>query len=38
MTRADFAARWAAALGPDRWQPDAPLAPLTTFRVGGPAE
>ncbi len=38
MTRTDFATRWAAALGPDRWQPDAPLAPLTTFRVGGPAE
>lgn len=38
MTRADFAARWAAALGPDRWRPDAPLAPLTTFHVGGAAE
>lgn len=38
MTRAAFAARWAAALGPDRWRPSAPLAPLTTFQVGGPAE
>lgn len=38
MTRVDFAARWAAALGSDRWKPDAPLAPLTTFRVGGAAE
>lgn len=38
MTRQQFAARWAATLGPDRWQSNAPLAPLTTFRVGGPAE
>jgi UDP-N-acetylmuramate dehydrogenase len=38
MTRSDFAARWDAALGPDRWHPDAPLAPLTTFHVGGAAE
>lgn len=37
MTRDAFVARWAAALG-DRWQADAPLAPLTTFKVGGPAE
>lgn len=38
MTREDFAARWAAALGPSGWAPQAPLAPLTTFGVGGPAE
>ncbi|MCC7043646.1 MAG: FAD-binding protein, partial [Acidobacteria bacterium] len=38
MTRRDFEARWAAALGPDRWRSDAPLAPLTTFHVGGGAE
>jgi UDP-N-acetylmuramate dehydrogenase len=36
--RSDFARRWADRLGPDRWRPNAPLAPLTTFRVGGPAE
>jgi UDP-N-acetylmuramate dehydrogenase len=36
--RSDFARRWAERLGPDRWRPNAPLAPLTTFRVGGPAE
>jgi UDP-N-acetylmuramate dehydrogenase len=38
MTRSDFAERWAAALGPDRWHSDVPLAPLTTFHVGGAAE
>lgn len=38
MSREAFAARWANALGPHRWKSDAPLAPLTTFRVGGPAE
>jgi UDP-N-acetylmuramate dehydrogenase len=38
MTRTDFAVRWAAALGPARWQPDAPLAGLTTFKVGGAAD
>lgn len=38
MTRRDFAERWAAALGPHRWRSDAPLAPLTTFHVGGAAE
>jgi len=38
MTRRAFAARWAAALGPDRWCPDRPLASLTTFHVGGAAE
>lgn len=38
MPRAAFAARWAERLGRDRWRAGAPLAPLTTFRVGGPAE
>jgi UDP-N-acetylmuramate dehydrogenase len=37
MSRAAFAARWADRLG-ERWRPAAPLAPFTTFRVGGPAE
>ena len=37
MTRSEFAARWSARLGP-RWQAGAPLAPLTTFKTGGPAE
>jgi UDP-N-acetylmuramate dehydrogenase len=37
MTREAFAERWAARLGP-AWIPHAPLAPLTTFNVGGPAE
>ena len=37
MTPADFAARASRALG-DRWQANAPLAPLTTFRVGGAAQ
>lgn len=36
--RSDFVRRWADRLGADRWHPHAPLAPLTTFRVGGPAE
>ncbi|MGD2047099.1 MAG: UDP-N-acetylmuramate dehydrogenase [Gemmatimonadota bacterium] len=30
--------RLEAALGADRLERDAPLAPLTTFRIGGPAE
>jgi len=38
MTRDEFARRQAAALGPDRWQAQAPLAPLTTFNVGGTAD
>jgi UDP-N-acetylmuramate dehydrogenase len=38
VTRDTFAAAWARRLGPDRWHAQAPLAPLTTFRVGGPAE
>lgn len=37
MTRSELAARWADRLG-SRWRPGAPLAPLTTFKVGGPAE
>lgn len=36
MTR--FEKRMADALGPDRVRRDVPLGPLTTFRVGGPAE
>ncbi|MEO8480592.1 MAG: UDP-N-acetylmuramate dehydrogenase [Acidobacteriota bacterium] len=38
MPDATFAGRWAARLGPDRWRANAPLAALTTFRVGGPAQ
>lgn len=38
MTREALAARWAAKLGPDRWRAMVPLAPLTTFHVGGAAE
>ena len=38
MTRDEFARRQAAALGPARWQAQAPLAPLTTFNVGGKAD
>ena len=34
----DFAAAMRSAFGADRLQSGAPLAPLTTFRVGGPAE
>jgi UDP-N-acetylmuramate dehydrogenase len=34
----DFAAAMRAAFGPDRLRAGAPLAPLTTFRVGGPAD
>jgi UDP-N-acetylmuramate dehydrogenase len=34
----DFAAAMRSAFGEDRLQSGAPLAPLTTFRVGGPAE
>lgn len=37
MTRAAFAERWAERLGAG-WTPGAPLAPLTTFNVGGAAE
>jgi UDP-N-acetylmuramate dehydrogenase len=39
MTSGDrFEARVRARLGPDRLRAKVPLAPLTTFRVGGPAE
>lgn len=38
MTREALAARWAEKLGPDRWRAMVPLAPLTTFHVGGSAE
>jgi len=34
----DFAAHLNGMLGADRVEAQAPLAPLTTFRVGGPAE
>ena len=34
----DFAAALRAAFGADRVRADVPLAPLTTFRVGGPAD
>ena len=34
----DFGAAMRSAFGEDRLQSGAPLAPLTTFRVGGPAE
>jgi UDP-N-acetylmuramate dehydrogenase len=34
----DFAAAMRIAFGADRLQAHAPLAPLTTFRVGGPAD
>lgn len=40
--RSSRAATWAAALGPvlgaDRLRRDVPLAPYTTFRIGGPAD
>jgi len=40
--RSSRAAAWAAALGPilgaDRLRRDVPLAPYTTFRIGGPAD
>lgn len=34
----DFFNQLAPALGADRLERDAPLAPLTTFRIGGPAD
>ena len=34
----DTHARLAAAVGADRVRRNAPLAPLTTFKVGGPAD
>lgn len=33
-----FPEQMASAFGADRVRPDAPLAPFTTFRVGGPAD
>jgi UDP-N-acetylmuramate dehydrogenase len=38
VNRQQFEARIAARLKPDQIQRDAPLAPLTTFKVGGPAD
>jgi UDP-N-acetylmuramate dehydrogenase len=38
MTAEVFAERMRARLGPGRLRANVPLAPLTTFRVGGPAE
>jgi UDP-N-acetylmuramate dehydrogenase len=38
MTTLEFAAAMNAAFGADRVRHDWPLAPFTTFRVGGPAE
>jgi len=38
MTTLEFAAAMKAAFGADRVRHDWPLAPFTTFRVGGPAE
>ena len=34
----DFAAALEKAFGRERVQRDAPLAPFTTFKVGGPAD
>jgi UDP-N-acetylmuramate dehydrogenase len=38
IDRPDVPAAFAAAVGADRVRRQVPLAPLTTFRVGGPAE
>ena len=38
MRDADIAARLAGAVAPGRVQRDAPMAPFTTFKVGGPAD
>lgn len=38
LTSADLAAALAPALGASRLQRDVPLAPYTTFRIGGPAD
>ena len=38
MTPSRFASAMRSAFGPDRVHANAPLAPLTTFKVGGPAE
>ncbi|HEX7284520.1 MAG TPA: hypothetical protein VF239_20860, partial [Vicinamibacterales bacterium] len=34
----DLSARLVTVFGADRLRRDVPLAPLTTFKVGGPAE
>jgi len=38
MTSQDFAGALVSAFGAERVRRDVPLAPLTTFRVGGPAD
>jgi UDP-N-acetylmuramate dehydrogenase len=38
MSVSDLAARLAGQIPPERVQRDAPLAPFTTFKVGGPAD
>ena len=38
MSGGDFTALVASAIPPERVRRDAPLAPLTTFKVGGPAD
>jgi len=38
LTSAEVAAKLAPALGADRLRRDVPLAPYTTFRIGGPAD
>lgn len=38
LTSADIAAKLAPALGAERLRRDIPLAPYTTFRIGGPAD
>jgi UDP-N-acetylmuramate dehydrogenase len=38
MTPVDFAALLASAVPPERIERNAPLAPFTTFKVGGPAD
>jgi UDP-N-acetylmuramate dehydrogenase len=38
VSAGDFATLIATAVPPDRIQRDAPLAPFTTFKVGGPAD
>jgi UDP-N-acetylmuramate dehydrogenase len=38
MTAGDFEARLASIVPPERILRDAPLAPFTTFKVGGPAD
>ena len=38
LTSADLAAKLALTLGAERLRRDVPLAPYTTFRIGGPAD